>query len=164
LRVETIGALLSGVGSCADRFSAFPFLCHAGVVQEDLQRALTFAKKHAMRLVVMSTGHDYDGRSTAPDALMVSMKALHGIVQETIDLPEQQGATVLKVETGNTFSKLYAFADSIRGTLGERLVVVGGSDGSVGIGGWTMGGGHSALSRMYVVGTWGFAGSYLLEA
>lgn len=120
--------------------------------QGDIKRTLAFAQNHTMRLVVMSTGHDYDGRSTAPDSLMLSMKNLLSMTSHTIDLPGEPPATVMKVETGNTFTRIYAYADTLRGSVGERLVVVGGSDGGVGIGGWTMGGGHSALSRMYGLG------------
>lgn len=119
----------------------------------DIQQALSFAKKYNIRMVVLSTGHDYDGRSTAPSSLMLSMKNLNKIVPVTMDMHDgKPNATLIRVETGNYFQRLYEFADSINGTSGERLVVVGGSDGSVGIGGWTMGGGHSALSRLYGLG------------
>ncbi len=40
-------------------------------VQEvgDVQTALAFSKSTGMRLVIKNTGHDYIGRSSAPDSL-----------------------------------------------------------------------------------------------
>ena len=37
--------------------------------------AVTFAAEHRLRLVVKGTGHDYYGRSTAPDSLQVCTAA-----------------------------------------------------------------------------------------
>ena len=87
-----------------------------------------------MRLVVLSTGHDYDGRSTAANALMLSMKGMRAMSESQLHLdgPGKPPATVLTLETGNNFERIYAYADTLRGASGERLVVVGGSDGGVG--------------------------------
>lgn len=38
---------------------------------EDVQRSLEWAKQQNVRLVVKNTGHDYRGRSTAPDSFAV---------------------------------------------------------------------------------------------
>ena len=78
---------------------------------------------------------------------MISLKQLRSMVP--MPATDGSGDTWLKLETGNTFGRIYEFVDTLNGTSGERLVAVGGSDGGVGIGGWTLGGGHSALSRMF---------------
>src|SRR5262249_54459893 len=38
---------------------------------EDVAAAVTFARDHGVRLAVKGTGHDYLGRSIAPDSLLV---------------------------------------------------------------------------------------------
>ena len=59
-------------------------------------------------MVVLSTGHDYDGRSTAPSSLMLSMKNLNKIVPVTMDMHDgKPNATLIRVETGNYFQRLY---------------------------------------------------------
>lgn len=35
----------------------------------DVQLTMDFARRHRLRLVIKNTGHDYKGRSSAPDAL-----------------------------------------------------------------------------------------------
>jgi FAD/FMN-containing dehydrogenase len=46
--------------------------------------AVTFAANHKLRLVVKGTGHDYYGRSTAPDSLQVHTPAI--LVQTCIQV------------------------------------------------------------------------------
>ncbi|KAL3470593.1 hypothetical protein BJX99DRAFT_267297 [Aspergillus californicus] len=113
---------------------------------EDVQNTLLFAKKHNVRLVVKNTGHDYLGRSSAPDSFGLWTHNL----QPPIELTEayvpdgcsRAAGDVITVGAGQQFGGVYEFANA----HGYR--VVGGTSPSVGIaGGWLAGGGHSMLSN-----------------
>ena len=46
---------------------------------EDVAAAIAFAKSTGVRIVVKNTGHDYIGRSSAPDSLMLSVRNVQGV-------------------------------------------------------------------------------------
>ncbi|KAL4801828.1 hypothetical protein BDV18DRAFT_70148 [Aspergillus unguis] len=118
---------------------------------EDVQKTMEFVRKHKVRLVVKNTGHDYSGRSSAPDSLALWMHNL----QPAIELDEEFVAEGCDPSTdanstgpavtfgaGQQFGSLYEFVQE----HGYR--VVGGSSLTVGAaGGWITGGGHSLLSN-----------------
>ncbi|KAL4917613.1 hypothetical protein BDW62DRAFT_218097 [Aspergillus aurantiobrunneus] len=113
---------------------------------EDVQRTLLFAKQKGMRLVVKNTGHDYLGRSSAPDSFALWTHHIQPPIELTKEfVPEKCSEAVGDVITfgaGQQFGGVYEFANA----HGYR--VVGGTSPSVGIaGGWTAGGGHSMLSN-----------------
>ncbi|KAL4786088.1 hypothetical protein BJX76DRAFT_346522 [Aspergillus varians] len=145
------GSILSRTGdSCAMRIT-MPDLdtpatrpCLQGSVPCML--TLLFAKDNGLRLDVKNTGHDYLGRSSAPDSF--ALWTHH--IQPPIELienfvPDQCSEAVgdvIAFGAGQQFGGVYDFANA----HGYR--VVGGTSPSVGIaGGWTAGGGHSMLSN-----------------
>ena len=57
----------------------------------DVATAIRFARQHRMRLVVKGTGHDYLGRSSAPDSLLVWTHPMRAVSVRDAFVP--QGCT-----------------------------------------------------------------------
>ncbi|CAK5282291.1 unnamed protein product [Mycena citricolor] len=118
----------------------------------DVAHAFGFSRQMGMPLAVKNTGHDYNGRSSAPGSLAIWMHHLKNITYEPNFVPQgcpstqasQMGVTL---GAGVQWAEAYAFADA------HNITLVGGSDRSVGVvGGWTQGGGHSVLSNTMGLG------------
>ncbi|GAB1319221.1 FAD-binding PCMH-type domain-containing protein [Madurella fahalii] len=108
-----------------------------------LQRGISFAQQHNIRLVIRNTGHDYLGRSTGAHSL-----ALWTHNFKSIELLDYRASTytepAIKMGAGVLPIEAFRFADS------HNMVVVGGNCPTVGIaGGYTQGGGISALSSVH---------------
>ncbi|PVF98323.1 FAD-binding domain-containing protein [Serendipita vermifera] len=128
--------------------------CHQGIVSryyidvrepDDVKAAFEFAKTTGVRLVIKNTGHDYMGRSTAPDSLTLWTRNLQGITYDPDFQPEGctdgQRQPGLTMGAGTVFGQVYDFAEQ------NNITFVGGTDRTVGAaGGWVQGGGHSLLS------------------
>ncbi|KAL1867746.1 hypothetical protein VTK73DRAFT_4031 [Phialemonium thermophilum] len=120
---------------------------------------LSFARAHNLRLVVRNTGHDYLGRSTGAGALAVWMHRLKDVrLVDWDDGDDRVGSyayhgKAVRVAAG---AQGFQVLDALRGT---GFVMVGGECPTVGpAGGYTQGGGHSALSS-----TFGLAADNVLE-
>ncbi|OJJ51527.1 hypothetical protein ASPZODRAFT_12348 [Penicilliopsis zonata CBS 506.65] len=110
---------------------------------DDVVAAIKFAKSNNVRFVIRNTGHDYLGRSTGAGALSVWMHHYNDI--EYVDWSDptyegpafKMGAGVMGYQVLDTVSP-------------QGYVVVGGECPTVGLaGGYTQGGGHSALSTAF---------------
>lgn len=120
---------------------------------EDVVEAVKFAKKWGIRLNIKSTGHSFQGRSTAFGSLSVWTHYMRGIQYHSGFQPEkcpsngtnntQQSFTIA---AGERDREVYEAAAT------HNLVVVGGSAQDVGIVGWFTGGGHGPLSSTYGMG------------
>lgn len=102
--------------------------------------ALNFANTHGIRVAIKSSGHEYQGRSTAPDALLIWTHALVGAAFEPAfsTCAASQPQAAITTHPGTSWGEVYALADA------NRVEVVGGSEISVSsCGGYTQGGGHS---------------------
>ncbi|KAJ7605971.1 hypothetical protein DFH06DRAFT_1384643 [Mycena polygramma] len=109
----------------------------------DVTAAFAYAEETGVILVIKSTGHDYKGRSSAPNSLALWMHNLKDMVNQPDFLPEGCSASAAGVQ----WAEAYEFADA------HNITLVGGSDRSVGVvGGWTQGGGHSVLSNTMGLG------------
>ncbi|KAL5113544.1 hypothetical protein ACEQ8H_008583 [Pleosporales sp. CAS-2024a] len=110
----------------------------------DVQETIAFAAQKKIRLVVRNTGHDYLGRSTGAGSLAVWTHYL----KETEHIPCYQDAAY----RGPAFkfgADVQGF-EAMSAARDQNLVVVGGECPTVGIaGGYTQGGGHSALSTSF---------------
>lgn len=73
---------------------------------QDVQRALRFVKKYNIRLTIRSSGHDYNGRSTADGSLNIDFKNMKGRKVDLNDKRSSTGAS-LYAETGNTWADVY---------------------------------------------------------
>lgn len=114
------------------------------------------ARKHNVRLVVKSTGHDYIGRSVAPNSLSIWTHYLKGKKAHTSFRPkccnvEIDGPSVT-AGAGEQMFDIYTFLDAINQTA------VGGGGKTVSVGGYMTGAGHSLLSARF-----GLAADQVLE-
>ncbi|KAK7908050.1 hypothetical protein PG985_015353 [Apiospora marii] len=110
---------------------------------DDIKAAIAFSKEKNIRFVIRNTGHDYLGRSTGAGALAVWTHHLKDIQFLDINDKGYQGKAVKLGAGVQGFDILEAGRD-------KGLVVVGGECPTVGIaGGYTQGGGHSALSTSF---------------
>ncbi|CAL1547280.1 unnamed protein product [Lymnaea stagnalis] len=129
---------------------------------EDVQRAVLYARRHNLHLTVLSSGHDYIGRSNHDGSLKLLMTSMN-MVTVKLDSARNKAGEV-KVQTGASWLTVYTEVDKVRGpdeagTKTTGRVVVGGSAHTVAMGGYTQGGGHSPIGRMF-----GLAVDNLLEA
>ncbi|KAF7378314.1 FAD-binding protein [Mycena sanguinolenta] len=109
----------------------------------DISATLRFASQKNIRLVVRNTAHDYLGRSTGAGALAVWTHHLKDTEVLHWD-DESYTGPALKLGAGIQGFEALAAAHA------EGLVVVTGECPTVGIaGGYTQGGGHSALSTNF---------------
>ncbi|KAJ7813344.1 hypothetical protein B0H14DRAFT_3750618 [Mycena olivaceomarginata] len=115
----------------------------------DVAAAFTFSEETGIPLVIKNTGHDYKGRSSAPNSIALWMHNLKEMSYQPDFVPEgcslaQPGVTL---GAGVQWAEAYEFADA------HNVTLVGGSDRSVGVvGGWLQGGGHSVLSNTMGLG------------
>ncbi|KAJ5721823.1 uncharacterized protein N7483_009757 [Penicillium malachiteum] len=124
----------------------------------DIQHVVRFASAHDLRLVIKNTGHDFLGRSTAPESLQILTHSMKQI--ELLDdfLPKgapknmSEGPAV-HLAAGVQLPELYAAVGC------HNRTVIAGSCHSVGAaGGYIQGGGHSPF------GAWkGLASDNALE-
>ncbi|PNY26844.1 Uncharacterized protein TCAP_03229 [Tolypocladium capitatum] len=109
----------------------------------DVAAALRFAKLHNIRIVIRNTGHDFLGRSTGAGALSIWTQDLKTI--DFIDWSDEH-YTGLAVKVG---AGVLAY-EIIQAAHARNLAVVTGECATVGLaGGYTQGGGHSALSTAF---------------
>ena len=113
---------------------------------EDVAAAVDFAREHDLKLVVKGTGHDYLGRSCAPDSLLVWTHRMRDITVHDDFVPaggDGDGVPAVTVSAGSRWLEAY---DAV--TNHDGRYVQGGGCTSVG----ACGGLHSrqwfsALSR-----------------
>ncbi|KAM0550759.1 hypothetical protein ACHAPJ_008824 [Fusarium lateritium] len=124
---------------------------------EDIQAGICFAQKHNLRVAIRNTGHDFAGRSVAPESLQInthemSNKKAHKDFKPIGSNGKGEGPAIT-VGAGVQLYDMYKW-------LGEHdLMVVGVSSHGVGIaGGYIQGGGHSILAAIG-----GMASDHVLE-
>ncbi|KAK4183675.1 hypothetical protein QBC35DRAFT_90902 [Podospora australis] len=109
----------------------------------DIIATMNFAKNNNIRFVIRNTGHDYNGRSTGAGALSVWTHKMKEITWKNWDDKYYKG-TAVKLGAG------VQGYDVLEAGLKVKQVVVGGECPTVGpSGGYTQGGGHSALSTSF---------------
>ncbi|KAI0172143.1 FAD binding domain protein [Hypoxylon sp. FL1284] len=120
---------------------------------EDVIAGINFAKAYNIRLVIKNTGHDLSGKSTGAGSLSLWM---HNVKATEIILEYESAyytGPAIRVGTGVLGLEAYEAAHD------EGYRVLGGNCPSVAFaGGYTQGGGHSALSSQY-----GLAADNVLE-
>ncbi|KAJ5470348.1 hypothetical protein N7530_007705, partial [Penicillium desertorum] len=108
-----------------------------------ISNTVKFATEHNIRLVIRNTGHDYNGRSTGAGALAIWT---HHLKDLSIDSYSDEHYSGKAITMGAGIQGFEAF--EIAEKTGYQ--VVGGECPSVGLaGGYTQGGGHSALASRY---------------
>lgn len=105
---------------------------------------MRFAQSHNLRLAVKSSGHDYLGRSTAKNSLLIHTHKLQNInfTDNFVVNRRSKGPTVT-VGSGVHLSQLYT------ATGDQGKIYIGGFAATVAVaGGFVQGAGHSALSPL----------------
>jgi len=126
----------------------------------DIAAAVSFARDHRLRLVVKGTGHDYLGRSNAPDSLLVWTHEMRRVAVDDAFVPRgcaasHSAAPAVSVEAGTRWIEAYQEV-----TVKHGRYVQGGGCTSVGAaGGFMQGGGFGSWSKAY-----GIAAASMLEA
>ncbi|HWM85746.1 MAG TPA: FAD-binding protein [Kofleriaceae bacterium] len=118
----------------------------------DVAAAVDFAREHDLRLVIKGTGHDYLGRSSAPDSLLVWTHAMRDITMHDAFVARGCAGTsatpAVSVGAGTRWLEAY---QEVTGKHGRY--VQGGGCTSVGAaGGFIQGGGFGSWSKKYGTG------------
>ncbi|XP_048729173.1 uncharacterized protein LOC125646710 [Ostrea edulis] len=116
----------------------------------DIQKSILFARKYNLLVSVKTSGHDFIGRSTAHGSLMIYVGSMNSTKVNLSSTRSPAGE--ITCESGNTWLKVYEEVDKY------NRVIIGGSAHTVSMAGYTLGGGHSPMSRMF-----GMAVDNLLE-
>ncbi|PNP44323.1 hypothetical protein TGAMA5MH_03929 [Trichoderma gamsii] len=112
----------------------------------DVSAALAFATKNNIRVVVRNTGHDFFGRSTGAGALGIWTHNLKSVSVQNYSSKNYTGPSI-KVGAGIQGFEILEAAHA------QGLVAITGECPTVGVaGGFTQGGGHSALSTQFGLG------------
>ena len=109
----------------------------------DVVNAINFARNHNIRFVIRNTGHDYLGRSTGAGALSVWTHHLKDITYSDWNKDGYIGKAATFGAGVQGFDALYTGNTAGYVTLGGECPTVGV------VGGYTQGGGHSALSTSF---------------
>lgn len=123
-------------------FVALPRSAH------DVQRCLRCAMQHKLRVSVKDGGHSFGGYSSLPasQGFMINLKFMAGV--SDIGACGPSGVSTITVQAGATWYDVYhAFERS-----GREWVVNGGLCPTVGVAGFTMGGGVGPAAKMYGLG------------
>ncbi|RAL13378.1 FAD-dependent oxidoreductase [Aspergillus homomorphus CBS 101889] len=111
---------------------------------DEIVRTIAYAAEKNIRLVIRNTGHDYLGKSTGAGGLSIWTHHMKNItVHNNYTSPHYTGPAVT-IGAGVQGEEVYAALHKY------NLVMVGGECATVGpAGGYTQGGGHSALSSRF---------------
>ncbi|KAK0225640.1 FAD-binding domain-containing protein [Armillaria fumosa] len=111
---------------------------------EDVQIGIAFSSIHNLRLAVKASGHDYLGRSTARNSLLISTHKFQNITfAENFTVSGHNEGSAVTVGSGVPLNALYQAAKE------QGKILVGGVAATVvAAGGYIQGGGHSALSPL----------------
>ncbi len=105
-----------------------------------VQTAIAFARRHNIRFVIRNTGHNFMGKSTGYGSLSISTHHVTGMEIKNYTSDFYTGPAA-KAMAGTQVGDLYDF------THAAGYVAIGGGCATVGwAGGYTSGGGHSALT------------------
>ena len=127
--------------------------------------AVKFANRHSLGISVMSTGHEIHDRNAGPgnDALLIRttcFQSWEAVTQNSISMGPGQTWTegYAKVGAGLTFGPNFWLSlehgdkDLYSLAMEYGREIVGGTCPSVGIVGWTLGGGRGTTSNKYGLG------------
>lgn len=113
-----------------------------------MQAGVNFAREHSVRLNVKNTGH---GRSSIPGSLSIwthhfREKTFHANFQAEGSTNSSNSSMAITFGAGTMDREAFEFAAK------HDAVVVGGTDGTVGLVGWGSAGGHGYLTGSYGMG------------
>lgn len=128
--------------------SSYPVYVVNATSAEDVQAGINFARENSLRLNVKNTGH---GRSSIPSSLSIwthhfREKTPHQSLQPEGSHSSTNGSMAITFGAGTMDGEAFEFAPE------HDAVVVGGTDGTVGLVGWGSAGGHGYLTGSYGMG------------
>jgi len=132
---------------------ASPYAVEAHRTQ-DIVAAVNFARKHNLRLVIKGCGHDYLGRSCAPNSLLIWTFPMRDISVHDAFVPsgapsDTKGVQAVSAQAGARWIDAYTEV-----TTKHHRYVQGGGCTTVGVaGGFLQGGGFGSFSKGYGTGT-----------
>jgi len=106
---------------------------------EDVVASINFVREYNLRFSVKSTGHCYNGNCMQSDSFHLDLSRMRSL---TFD----DAAGTARAGPGVTFEVLYAAADD------HGFLAVGGMGNTVGLVGYSSGGGHGPLIRSFGLG------------
>jgi len=124
--------LRKGFNKRIDKYPAVIALCKN---IQGIAEAITYAKQNNLAVTVKSGGHCMEGFSCNNNGMVINLSLL-----KNIDWVDNE---TIKIQPACTLSQLY---DEL---LPKKKIIPGGSCGTVGIGGLTLGGGYGLMSRRY---------------
>lgn len=120
---------------------------------DDVAAAIRFARQESVRIVVKGTGHDYLGRSNAPDSLLIWTHNMRDVeVHDNFQIVGGDGTgwPAISVGAGTRWLEAYVAA-----TQRGRYVQGGGCTSVGAAGGFIQGSGFGSFSRRYGTGAAG---------
>ncbi|KAF5391053.1 hypothetical protein D9757_003987 [Collybiopsis confluens] len=131
--------------NCSQGSGNVPLFAIIAESAQDIQKGVQFAQRHNLRLTIKSSGHDYLGRSTAKNALLISTHKLQNITfSDHFTIGGKDKGSVVTVGSGVALNTLYT------ATKAKGKIFVGGTAATVvAASGYVQGAGHSALSPAY---------------
>ncbi len=119
----------------------------------DISQAVLFAKQHHLKLVIKGTGHDYLGRSSAPNSLLIWTHNMRNITID--DHFKASGCEVDKGQPAVTMGAGTRWIEAYRAvTVEHGRFVQGGGCATVGVaGGFIQGGGYGSFSKKFGTGS-----------
>ncbi|KAK4502692.1 hypothetical protein PRZ48_006118 [Zasmidium cellare] len=122
-----------------------------------VQEGVRFAGEHNLRLNVKNTGHNTN--SEAPGSLSVWTHHFKSMDFSKTWLPQGCDLSVGDSRMAMTFGAGVQDREAFEAAAEHDAVVVGGTDSTVGLVGWSIGGGHG-----YLTGSYGMGADNILEA
>lgn len=108
---------------------------------EDVQKTVVFAKQNGARLTVKNGGHSYMGYCLNDKGIVLDLERLDGCYADIDQM-------TITMEGGCIWSKVY---NTLLQNCPENIII-GGQCPTVGVSGFTLGGGLSPFSRSYGLG------------
>ncbi|KAH7333683.1 hypothetical protein B0J17DRAFT_771333 [Rhizoctonia solani] len=114
---------------------------------EEIQSTVDFARDRNIKLTVKNGGHSYAGYSLNCGGILISMNKF-GPSRIKVDLQSTSKYKTVTIPGGCRWSDVYKYFED----NGHNEVVLGGRCASVGVSGYTLGGGISPYSRRFGLG------------
>ncbi|KAJ5741051.1 hypothetical protein N7493_000923 [Penicillium malachiteum] len=126
-----------------------PFYTVQAQTSKNIQAGVNFARSHNIRLAIQSTGHIYQGRSTAPESLQINTHLMKNKTVHHNFKPSGYNGTgmiepiAVTLDAGGQLIDMYEFC------YNHHVMVVRGISNGVGAtGGFVQGGGHSLFAGL----------------
>jgi hypothetical protein len=135
-------SIIPDTTSCTQ--GSVPIYAVNAILPEHVQTTIRFVSRRNLRLIIKTTGHDYLGRSTAAESLLLWLHYMKNItlINQYASCTGETVSNAVRIGAGVQWDEVYAWLAPY------NLTAIGGASGSVGaVGGYLQGGGHGPLTR-----------------